>query len=539
MTTKRIHQLFASLIIGASLFAGAGASAQTTINTLTDSIYVIGPWTLTGQIIFNNTQPRYTPGVRRFGIQVHNGQYTEITNPMSITNLAGSPIIGAHGQGTLVEYNGVMESNGGRSFPSLVPVNGGVVKIGARARTNLVLPGSFFTRQFWCYGDGTGTIEFDSLFVADHTNLGTVADGLGSIRLSNCRLLTHSTRSLPKGYRPNGQGGVPLINAHLVFDDRPGSVWIVASQPQEYVGGLWVMSSFVTVETHQDLNLPGRRSIWSDYINWGGLIYQRRNALLTKRGDATLNLTGDQGYADSSTMHIKGGKVRFKTPPADPVFATFYNANNGSMPDVGANLHLVLDSVGTAEFDTSAIALKSLKFYSPTSKLIVGLFDTIRTDTVQWGGILEVKYPTGFDPNGLVPTTLNMFRSANFSGQWSRLVLPTLPSNLEWDTTLLVTTGQLIIRQTTSIASMHHLIRLQAYPNPAKDLVTILLPPVFEGQTQELTIVGVDGKRHQVTAASSADNKLLIKTDGLPTGLYQLIIKSGNQTGSTYLIVRQ
>ncbi len=516
--------------------------AQITLNALTDSLYVTGPWTQQGRITFSNTQPRYTPAVTRFGIQLHNRAFTNVDNPIDITNLNGSPILGAHGLGTVLAYNGAMEAAGGRTFASIAPINYGRVLIGGQARINLVLAGSYFTRQFWCYSDGTGTIEFDSAFVADRTNLGTVANGLGSIRLSKCNLLTHSTKSLPKGYRPGNGGGPALINAHLVFDDRPGSVWETQTYPQEYVGGLWVQSAYMTLNTQTDLTLSGVRSVWTDYTNWGGTWFQKRNAILIKRGPAKLILSGDQGYTDSSQVWVKQGTIVFASPTVNPGLISFYN-NSTALPDVGNNLHLTIDSVGMVQQSTPKVVAKSVKLISPNASYQLQITDTISADTVACAGRLVVTFPSGYDPWANARQSIRIIQSPNIIGRFDSLDVPDLTpysNSLFWKTDSIYINGSIYIDHEVGIHNNLNALGAKAWPNPASQFVKIQLP---HNSHSAATISWINSLGQtiatQTTELDDQGQLQLSRKSGkslIPTGQYRLLIKTNKGTYTSQVV---
>jgi hypothetical protein len=202
--SEKMFEIMRSYFFAFLITSGLPVFAQTwNLNMTTDSVSITGPYSDTRDILISNRQNRYSENIKKFGLHFRNGLQNQMTNNIQIANLFGSPILGAHGAGTEVIYNGKLSSDGGQSLPSLCVLNGGKIVLGPLAKIDLVLPGSFFTRQFWCLGDGTGTIEFAPGFVADRTLGGQVDSGLGSIRLSNCRFITHETQGLPLGYRPN------------------------------------------------------------------------------------------------------------------------------------------------------------------------------------------------------------------------------------------------------------------------------------------------------------------------------------------------
>lgn len=448
------------------------ANAQTwNMNMLTDSISITGPYTDTRDIVVSERQMRYTEPIKKFGLHFRNRLNNAMSNNVSISNLFGSPIIGAHGAGTVVDYSGNFQSAGGQSFPSLCVLDSGKITLTANARVNLILAGSFFTRQFWCLGDGTGTVEFAPGFVADRTNQGAVADGLGSIRFSNCNFVTHETQGLPLGYRPNPA----MINSHLVFEDQPGSRWITKTNAQDYKGGLWVRAS-MTVETQSDLILSGKRSVWSDYTNVGGITMESPFLQLVKEGSGTLEISGEQAYNEGSLISIRKGTVRFKTDPFVRADSLFFAINNRVS---GQNLQIELTDSAKVIFESPTAHISGLILSSNEAQVQVHLGSQVvgKLALIPFGGRFLFSIPSG--TRLTAGDTFQVFRFQSIAGWFSNIVLPDYGGRISWDTSRFLTHGILKVAQgevVTEIEPKPKQILVMTFPNPAHEFVNVVLP---------------------------------------------------------------
>ncbi len=444
--------------------------AQTwNMNMLTDSINITGPYSDTRNIVVSERQMRYSDPVKKFGLHFRNNMVNEMANDVSISNLFGSPIIGAHGPRTVVNYSGNFQSAGGQSFPSLCVLDSGKIVLTAEARVNLVLSGSFFTRQFWCLSDGTGTVEFAPGFVADRTQQGVTADGLGSIRFSNCNLVTHETQGLPLGYRPNPG----MINSHLVFEDQPGSRWITKTNTQDYKGGLWVRVS-MAVETQSNLLLSGIRSVWSDYTNFGGIFLENPELTLVKEGASTLTITGEQGYNVGATLVIRSGNVNFVSNPYLANDSTFYKSQNRQ---TGQNLEILLEQNGTVQFSGTLAHIRKLNVQSENAVVRVSRGSTILAKEAEFGGTFRFDIPSGIRLT--VGDSFQVFAVNVLNGRFNNLVLPTYGGAISWDTSgfylrgiLKVAVGDVV----TGFDAKELLNQINVYPNPSADWISLELP---------------------------------------------------------------
>jgi hypothetical protein len=431
MINKRFLKWILGIGFGLCALPGLGQDVWN-LNMLTDSVSVTGPFSDNRSIVVSQRQTRYSEPVKKFGLHFRNGLQNAMQNKISMANLFGSMILGAHGPGTVVEYNGTWSSDGGQSFPSLVVLQEGKIVFGPQANIDLVLPGSYFTRQFWCLGDGTGTIEFAPGFIADRTLQGQVDSGLGSIRFSNCRFITHETQGLPLGYRPNPA----LINSHLVFENQAGSRWITKSNPQDYKGGLWVRKS-MTVETATPLTLSGLRSQWSDYTNYGGIFLEDTNLTLTKEGPADLILSGEQGYAPGAVMDIRQGWVHMRSNPYVPADSAFYAAGGRK---TGQNLTLQLKDTAGLSISTPQCRIRNLTCQGTDTRIRIQAGTTLWIrDSARFNGKFQFELAPGQNP--IQGDSFQVFALNFVEGRFSEIALP--GNNLLWDTTQLYNRGVL------------------------------------------------------------------------------------------------
>jgi hypothetical protein len=398
----------------------------------------------------------------KYGLHFRNNLSNNFSNNVTGSGIQGSIILGAHGTGTEVAVSGNIENAQGQAFPSLVVTNGGKIRFTGSAQVNLILPGSFFTRQFWILGDGSGAIEFDSGFVADRTQGGTLANGLGSIRLSNAKLITHHTRSLPLGYRPNPS----MINSHLVFENEPGSEWIVASTAQDYKGGLWIRKS-LTVNTQTDLILSGVRSVWPDYVNFGGIHFEESDGnILTKKGAARLLLSGEHGYRPGSSIVCQEGMVEFATDAFNEADSAFYASRNRVH---GRNLIFRLQAGGSLKQSVPTLRLRHL--YAPAGGLIhTNLLHTLIADTI----VLNAANFNIIIPNGISLTegdTFQLFKALVHTSINTPPDLPTFGNSITWDLSRFGTHGVVKVASGSVVTSTGvydtTLQSFTLFPNPA------------------------------------------------------------------------
>jgi len=437
------------------------------INLATDSISVTGVYNDSRAIIFSNKYAQYDARYLKYGLHFRNNLVNEMNNPISINNLMGSPTLGAWGQGTEVVYKNHFLSDGGQSTPHLVVRNGGKIRFAASALIDLVLPGSFFTRQFWCIGDGTGIIELDPGFIADRTRGGLADSGFGSIRLNNVIFRTHETQGLPIGYRPNPS----LINSHFVFEGNPGSVWQVRTNDQEFKGGLWIRKD-MTIDAEKNVNVSGVRTIWSDYINFGGVFLEDDSLVLTKKGPGTFTLSGEQGYALNSTFKVEDGAVEFKNDPFNELDSDFYKSRGRQH---GQNLAVELEGVAKIICKSNTVRLREINCISPYSGLQVWYGSTLVSKSAIINGQFYFKFPNGI----LVSAgdSFQVFKFTSRTGNFAYLDLPTFDGAITWDTNGFYSRGVLKIASGSVITSNKSLIsgseQIKVFPNPFQQTIQI------------------------------------------------------------------
>lgn len=447
------------------------AMAQTwNINLNTDSISITGPYNDVRPIVFNSFKyPQYDPRYLKYGLHFKNNQVSNMTNSIRIAQLQGSPTLGAWGPETEVVYSGKFFSDGSQSVPHLVVQNGGKIRFTASAVVDLVLPGSFFTRQFWCMGDGTGTIEFDPGFIADRTLGGLVDTGLGSIRLNKVIFVTHETLGLPLGYRPNPS----LINSHFVFERNPGSVWRVVGNDQEYKGGLWI-SQNMTLDAQKNVNVSGVRTVWSDYVNFGGVFLEDTGVTLTKKGPAAFILSGEHGYAKDTRFKVEDGTVEFRTDPFNEADSAFYRTRNRLH---GQNLIVALEGNARLVSTAPTVRLQTLQVLSDQAETAVWKGSQLRAKSADLKGVFSFHLP-----GGLLVSAGDSFVVTNFSertGLFSTLQLPTYNNAISWDTTRFYAAGVLKVASGSVVTS--------SSPTVVDDSGPIFFPNPVENQIQFVT----------------------------------------------------
>lgn len=266
-----------------------------------------------------NSGQTYSDDFVRRGLHLRTG--TEITLPTDIRlhNLNTSHVIGAHGEGTVVRYTGRWQADGGNVFPHLSLTEGGRFIFTAESSMNLVMDGSFFTRQLWVHGDGSGVLELEEGFVADHTVNEPLANAMGTIRLGGATLHTHHTRSMPQNTRPDGRGG-HYQNGHIVFERVPGNRWIVDSSNHYYAAQL-DFDTNATLEIRSSLTHVGHRRVampvgpGGHFISTGAFRTTSPDVTITKTGPGMLALDGEQSYHPGSVLLLEEGLTRMSGNP--------------------------------------------------------------------------------------------------------------------------------------------------------------------------------------------------------------------------------
>ena len=262
----------------------------------------------------------------------------------------GSPVLGVTGGQGALEFAGKWISDNGSIYSWARLEEGGHLILGPEADMRFIKEG-FFTLQLWVTGDGTGTLELHPDFVADRTEGGSIRLGIGSIRMGGGTLISHHAQNLPLGYRPRSDGSAQT-NGHLVFENRPGSRWIVRGEDQVYPGAVWIHQSMEIV-TESNLVHAGVSESSSNYLarnGWSVL----EPATVRKTGPGSLTLAGEQSYAPGSTLIVGEGTLVMQSDPAAG-FSLYDQVT-------GAQLTLQIDPDGAVEWSTDG-SIQSLFQY--------------------------------------------------------------------------------------------------------------------------------------------------------------------------------
>ena len=283
------------------------------------------------------------------GLHIRTGTAVTLPTDIRMHDLNTSHVIGAHGEGTVVRYTGRWEADGGNAFPHMSITEGGRFIFTAESSVNLVMDGPFFTRQLWVYGDGTGTLELEEGFVADHTVDEPLANALGTIRLGGATLITHHTRNMPQNTRPDGRGG-HYKNGHIVFERVPGNRWIVDGSNHYYSAQLDFDTDAI-LEIRSSLTHVGHRRIAMQvgpggyFISTGAFRTTSRDVTITKTGPGMLALDGEQSYHRGAALVLEEGLTRMSGDPG-------LGRDNTAREETGAFLHITVQ--GEAGLQLSA-----------------------------------------------------------------------------------------------------------------------------------------------------------------------------------------
>ncbi|MCC5788919.1 MAG: hypothetical protein JJT75_04745 [Opitutales bacterium] len=261
----------------------------------------------------------YPDNLMEVGLHFRTGSEVEVPMDIRMANLNTSHVIGTHGEGTVVRYQGRWQADGGNAFPHMVLTDGGKFVFTKESVMDLVMDGSFFTRQLWVWGDGTGVLELEEGFVADHTKKEPLPKAMGTIRLGGATLITHHTRNMPANTRPDGRGG-HYQNGHIVFERVPGNHWIVDTHNQTY-GAQLDFDTDAVVETRASLTHTGHRRVvlpvgpGGHFQSSGAFRTTSPDVTITKTGEGMLALEGEQSYHPGSRLIVEEGLLRMATDP--------------------------------------------------------------------------------------------------------------------------------------------------------------------------------------------------------------------------------
>lgn len=300
----------------------------------------------------------YPDNLMDVGFHFRTGTVIEAPMDIRMADLNTSHVIGAHGEGTEVRYQGRWQADGGNAFPHLILSDGGKFVFTGESIMDLVMEGSYFTRQLWVWGDGTGVLELEEGFLADHTVSDPLPKAMGTIRLGGVTLITHHTRNMPANTRPDGRGG-HYQNGHIVFERVPGNRWIIDSTNQIY-GAQLDFDTDAVVETRTSMTHIGHRRVilpvgpGGHFRSSGAFRTTSPDVTITKTGPGMLALEGEQSYHPGSRLVVEEGLLRMAT---DPGLGRDPNARGNA----GVFLQMELRNEAKAHFIGSLHRLQSLE----------------------------------------------------------------------------------------------------------------------------------------------------------------------------------
>jgi hypothetical protein len=309
------------LLMTAALTARTGAENVLRQNLGNNDLLVIeSPGQVPARLIQGTPRMRpYPDNLMDIGLHFRTGGEIDAAMDIGMVDLNASQVIGAHGEGTVVRYRGNWEANGGNAFPNMILTEGARFVFTEESSMNLVMPGSYFTRQLWVQGDGTGVLELEEGFVADHTVNDPVPNAMGTIRLGGATLITHHTRNMPQNTRPDGRGG-HYQNGHIVFERVPGNRWIVDTSNQMY-GAQLDFDTDAVLEIRSSLTHIGHRRVvlpvgpGGHFRSSGAFRTTSPDVTITKTGPGMLALEGEQSYHPGSRLVVEEGLLRMASDP--------------------------------------------------------------------------------------------------------------------------------------------------------------------------------------------------------------------------------
>lgn len=278
-------------------------------------VMIGGPFSGTGAVSFSAMFQ--APEWFASGLIFSNGLSQTISNSLSTVAGSPGPVVGV-GAGTAVVFNGTWDGGAENARGAVVLRSGGKFVAGSAAHLNTTASDLVAVRPFVVIGTGTGdTFELAQGFVADHTAMGTIADGFSSLEVRDATLISHASASLPVINKQSGFGAVQRAG-NLIFSGTVGARWIVADAAQQYDGAI-LLNSSATFQTDNTLTHSGKASDQFD----GSFQIPVAGATLIKEGVGNLILAGDQGYAPGAILKVNAGTVRFDTDPG----AGWYSGN--------------------------------------------------------------------------------------------------------------------------------------------------------------------------------------------------------------------
>jgi hypothetical protein len=227
-------------------------------------------------------------------------------------------------------------------------------------------------------------------------------------------------------------------------------------------------------------------------------------------------------------MVVKEGVVRFESKTFDPAFAALYNPASSTLPDVGRNLLLTIDSIGSVDQRINKVEFKSLKMNSVNTNYTLTLGDTVKADSLFAKGILNIKPPIGNIQSHITNNGYHfqVFDVKNILGTFDSLNLPSLELPFALRPDSLYINGKLNIIIIFSVPASQYRT-LSSYPNPSTELTKISLP-----ETSPISDIDIINSTGQVRTLSPSifdqptEGELILNRNGLASGLYHVIIKT-------------
>ncbi len=525
--------------------------AQITINVTNINGYLnYGPGQIfpdTTDFKFDNRLNNYDTILLHRGLHFRNRLFNTMNHSITDVNISDnnsndSPVIGIHGNGTVLRFNGIFDCDGGNTKPSMVIQDTGKLIIGSNATID-VINTAYFARQIWTWGDGTGTVEFEEGFIADLTSFATIPKGLGSCRFSNCTVITNHSQNIPLGYRPYQPTSSYDVNAHWVFENEAGSVWEVNTNNQNYIGGLWIDAN-MTVETNKTLTLSGVRAETNYieggyYINWGGIMIRRINGLpnqLTKTGADTLIITGDCGFDTGSVICVNEGMLAFDVDPFTDSTNKGYRIDYKNINVSSPNLILCSGSGGTILFRTPLARIDSLRLVTG-SVLQTGIQQKITARSASLGGTLSVEVPASQTLQQ--GDTFDLFDITSVYGIFDSINIVNRGNSIVWNTAHLYSQGKIFIESVNrrSDANGTGVINISISPNPFTNYFTIQIPRKNRNDDYRLSLHALSGQ--EILTLPLNQSETIIQAAMFKPGPYLLIIKNQNKINYHSIIVKK
>ncbi|HSI32162.1 MAG TPA: autotransporter-associated beta strand repeat-containing protein, partial [Tepidisphaeraceae bacterium] len=272
--------------------------------------------------------------------------------------VAGPIAVAAAGAGTAVTLTGAWSGGGAQQENYAVVRDGGQLTLGAGAAVDLVTADVAGLRTLRVWGDGGSSgLTIAPGFVADRTQGGTVAAGLGAVEVKDTTLTTHATAGLPVVTKQTGAGGMHRAGT-LTLTGTGSAKWVIASAAQAYDGGVRVDAP-ATIQADQDLSHTG-----TVHAKWDGQFQIPAAVTLTKTGASRLTLAGEQGYAPGAGLVVSAGAVRFSTDPGAGWYAGNYTRDaSGAVtvaPAPAGTLAVGVQTGAAAEFAAPVARVASL-----------------------------------------------------------------------------------------------------------------------------------------------------------------------------------